>query len=56
MKNNDLDFSLFVYFFLLLYLLKNGHNIKLKWVIAAKGGGGEEEELQKGSQPVTLKS
>ena len=54
MKYSDLGFSLFVYFFLLLYLLNNGHNIKSKWVIAAKGEVGEEEELQKGSQPITF--
>ena len=35
----DLGFGLFVYFFLLLYLLNNRQNIKLKWVDAAKGGG-----------------
>ena len=38
MKQSDLGFILI--FLPLLYLLNNGHNIKLKWVIAAKGGGG----------------
>ena len=54
MKHSDLGFSLFVYFFLLLYLLNNEHNIKLKWVMGSVEVG-EEKELQKGCQPVTLK-
>ena len=36
----DLDFNLFVYYFMLPNLLNNGHDIKLKCVIAAMGGGG----------------
>ena len=34
-----MDFTLFVYYFMLLNLLNNGHDIRLKKVIAGKGGG-----------------
>ena len=42
------DFAKFDYFFLLLNLLNNGHDTKLKWVTAGKGGGGGGGATTKG--------